>query len=102
MKSYLLKREFFINNHKEQIKEHFDFIRVMVRRCRKSEEGPMELLTKPDKKCSPTGPESSNAFPKGDAKILWLLSTNSKLWLSSITPTSSKSMKPMKTKTASS
>ena len=28
MKSYLLKKEFFVNNHKDQIKDHFEFIKV--------------------------------------------------------------------------
>jgi hypothetical protein len=28
MKGYLLKKEFFVNSRKDQIKEHFDFLQV--------------------------------------------------------------------------
>lgn len=42
MKNYLIKKEFFINNRKDQIKEHFDFIKVNTHSPRKSEEEPME------------------------------------------------------------
>ena len=52
MKSYLLKKEFFINNHKEQVKEHFDFLKVPSRIVSNSAKGRTGWSTSPNKRYS--------------------------------------------------
>lgn len=87
MKSYLLKKEFFISNHKEQIKEHFEFIKVQLLRSRKWDEEPMASSIKSSSGSSPIAPGSSNAFPNAESRTLPPSSTNSRSWRCSITLT---------------
>ncbi len=78
LKSYFLKREFFITNHADQIKDHFEFIKVSFNLRRKSAGEPTALSIRPNRRYFPIKPELSKGYQKKKYKTPQLFSTRSK------------------------
>ena len=78
LKSYFLKREFFITNHADQIKDHFEFIKVLLSQHRKSAGELTASCIRPSRRYSPTKPELSKGYRKKRSKTPQICSTRSK------------------------